>query len=113
MENWIEISMIGIGILLSTCYFLRSSHLKKRNKKQLDYIEKNLVDGLYELAALHDELFRILQDIHVRCYDGTSRINIIETRLEEREKLLSPYLSSPQSIPQAPKRGRPPKQRNE
>ena len=101
--------MIGFGVCLSTCYFLRSSYLKRISGKKLDSIQKNLEDGLVKLGHKIDLIDRQLHDMSMDIKDLNIRTNIVETRLEERNAafLLSATVA-PQAMPQASiKRGRP------
>ena len=105
--NWIEISLLGFGLCLSTCYFLRSCYLKRIGAKKIDLLQKTLEDGLMNMCHKIELVDRQLQDMGIDIKDLNIRTTIVETRLEERNAAL--FLSSavtPQ-VTSSPKRGRP------
>ena len=82
--NWIQIALIGFGIILSTSFFLRSSFLKKKNAKKLEEIGKQIETVQLIVDLKMSQLDRYIQEA---CHDLIAlnlRTTIVETRLEER-----------------------------
>ncbi len=102
LTHWIQISLLGFGIILSTLFFLRSSFLKKRNAEKLEGL-------LIHLGHKIDMVDRHLQEVCMDIKDLTIRTTIVETRLEERNvSHLISSLAAPKKISSSSgKRGRP------
>lgn len=105
--NWIEISLLGFGICLSTCYFLRSCYLKRISAKKIESLQKKIEDGFLHMGHKIELVDRQIQDMSLDIKDLNTRTTIVETRLEERNAAM--FLSAsvaPKAI-SSPKRGRP------
>lgn len=108
ITNWIEISLLGFGICLSTCYFIRSCYLKRIGAKKMDLIQNTLDDGLLEVGQEMLLADLRIHQIELDIKELLIRTSFVETRLEERNAALfisATLASVPEKI--APKRGRP------
>lgn len=107
--NWIEISLLGLGICLNTCYFLRSCYLKRMSAKKIESLQKTIEDGFLHMGHKIELVDRQIQDMGIDIKDLNTRTTIVETRMEERNAAM--FLSAsvaPKALSSTPaKRGRP------